>query len=201
MRNAMLLLAALAALGCGVKAAETNVTVDSDGNLDRATLPDGTTVSSQEEYEAAIARIVPAIEKMDGLTIDVESSSENLSLADGVNIGKFRIQVAPDASYLDGCIRRSFLHLKIVVTNSKIDMGAMVELHLVAWFDSGAPCFAVMNTGFVGYGWCQKVCMKDVKKSVAKTVAGGLVAAGVTATVAKVVSALAAPVATAAFAL
>jgi hypothetical protein len=201
MRNVITLAAAIAAMGCGVKSAETRVTVDEGGNVTEATLPDGTVVSGQEAYEEGIMRSVPPVDEMGTTVIEVESSSQNLSLDKGVDLGKFRIQVTPDASYLDGCIRRSFLHLKVTVTNTKIDMGPMVDLHLVAWFDSSAPCFAVMNTGFVGYGWCQKICVKDVKKGVAKTLASGLVAAGVGTALAKTISLLTAPVATAALAL
>ncbi len=200
MRREIAFLAALAALGCGVKAAETKVAVDENGNIESATLPDGTVVDGQG-FEAAIAASTPGAEEMGETTFTVEASQKALNLGKGVDIGKFRVQILPDAGYLEGCIRKSFLHLKIAVTNTKIDMGAMVELHLVAWFDGGSPCFGVMNTGFVGHGWCQKMCMKDVKKGVSSTIKNGLIAAGVTASVATAVSLVTAPVATAALAL
>jgi hypothetical protein len=203
MQKEKLLLAALVftALGCGVKAVETKVTVDDNGDLQQATLPDGTVAINQEEYETAMSVQVPPIEEMSAMALTVQPATANTGPTAGVNIGKFRIQISPDASYLDGCVRHSFLHLKVGVTNSNIDMGAFVELHLVAWFESGTPCLAVMNTGFIAYGWCQKICMKDVKKSVAGAVAGGLVAAGVSSTVAKIVSLLTAPIAAAALAM
>lgn len=201
-RNAIALLAALTALGCGVPDAETHhIAVDDDGNITEATLPDGTVVSGQEAYEAAIEGTMPPVNEMSTTNIEIESSSENLNMSKGVDIGKFRVQISPDVSYLDGCIRHSFLHLKLMVTNSKIDMGPMIELHFVAWFDSTAPCFAVMNTGFVGHGWCQKVCVKDVKKAVAGAIGGALIAAGLKPAYSYIISRVTAPVAAAALAL
>jgi hypothetical protein len=194
---------ALSMAGCGVRTADKQIqaTVDEDGNLDQVIMPSGAVTNGPEEFEAAVASEVPTLEEMGQISFDVESSSENLSLADGVNIGKFNIRLALDSGYLAACIRHTFLHLKVVVTNSKMGEMPLAELHLVAWFESGAPCFAVMNTSYIGYGWCQKYCFKDAKKGVAGAIAGGLAAAGLSATVAKVSSYLVAPVAVAAFAL
>jgi hypothetical protein len=193
----------LSAAGCGTRDEYRKVQaiVDDDGNLVQATLPSGAVTNGPDEYEAAIAAETPPIGEMGTISFDVESSAENLSLADGVNVGKFTIRLALDSGYLAACIRHTFLHLKVVVTNSRMGEMPLVELHLVAWFESGAPCFAIMNTSYIGYGWCQKYCFKDVKKGLASAIAGGLAAAGVSATVAKAASYLIAPVTVAAFAL
>lgn len=195
-----ILLAVLMSASCAPKRMETAVTVDDDGNISQATLPNGAVANGPDEYEAAIAEQVPPVEEMGTFALTVQGNPTDGGKK-GVDIGKFNISIVPDANYLNGCIRHSFLHLKIVVTNTKINMGAMVELHILAWFESGQPCFAVMNTGFIGYGWCQKMCMKDVKKGVAKTVAGGLVAAGITPVIAAIIAQVTAPVATVALAL
>jgi len=193
----------LSATGCGVRAADKQVkaTVDDDGNLVQATLPSGAVTNGPHEYEAAIAAETPPIEEMGTISFDVESSASNLSLADGVNIGKFNIRLALDSGFLAACIRHTFLHLKVVVTNSRTGEMPLVELHMVAWFESGSPCFAIMNTSYIGYGWCQKICVKDVKKNMAGVISGALTAAGVSAAIAKISSYLIAPVAVAAFAM
>jgi hypothetical protein len=188
--------------GCGVRPNEKTIQAiaDNDGNLGITTLPNGAVADGPEEYGAAIANEVPPIDEMSTYELTVQPSADT-SGAGGIKLGKFRIRIAPDIGYLEGCIRHSFLHLKVMVTSDGVTTEPFVELHLVAWFDSGAPCLAVMNTGFVGYGWCQKFCYKDAKKNLTQAIAGGLIAAGVGASVAKVSSYLIAPVAAAAFAM
>jgi len=190
----------LASCGTRDEPKRIQATADEDGNLGQVTLPSGTVTYGADEYGAAVSAEVPPIDEMGAYYLAVQTPAADGG-AGGMKIGRFRIQIMPDANYLAGCINRSFLHLKIIVTADAAPGQAFVELHLLAWFESNKPCFAVMNTGFIGYGWCQKICLKDVKKGVAATVAGGLAAAGVSASIAKVSSYLIAPIATAALAM
>jgi hypothetical protein len=192
----------LSVTSCGTRdeARLIQASADDDGNLGQVTLPSGTVTDGPDEYEAAVAAETPPIEEMGTYELTVKTPAADGG-ASGMRIGRFRVRIVPDANYLSGCINRSFLHLKVTVTSDVAIDQAFVELHLLAWFEKSQPCFAVMNTGFIGYGWCQKVCLKDVKKGVATTIAGGLAAAGVSASIAKVSSYLIAPIATAALAL
>ena len=192
----------LSMAGCGTRDEDRRIqaTADDDGNLIQATLPDGTVVNGPDEYEAAVSEKVPPIAEMKAFNITVQSNGADGGPG-GLKIGRFHILLMPDASYLGGCVNHSFLHLKIIVTADAAAGQPLVELHLLAWFESSKPCFAVMNTGFIGYGWCQKICIKDVKKGVTTTIAGALAAAGLSASVAKISSYLIAPVATTALAM
>ncbi len=196
-RSAMLSVALLAA-SCAFGPKETIVAVDENGAVE-ATLPDGTAVGSIEEYEAAIEGQVGPIEEMESFALTVTTKNADGGTK-GAAFGKFRVRVAVDGSYLEGCIRKSFLHLKILVENANIS-APLVELHLVAFFEGGKPCFAVMNTGFVGYGWCQKVCVSNPKDGIKTALKGGMIAAGIGATTAAIMAALLAPVASVAFAM
>ena len=77
----------------------------------------------------------------------------------------------------------------------------MVELHLLAWFESSKPCFAVMNTGFIGYGWCYKACITDTKSGLKLSVKNGLISAGITGATATIIAAVISPVAELALAM
>lgn len=188
---------ALFAISCTSEEREVAVAFDENGGV-KATLPDGTTVTSIEEYETAIANQVETIEQMQPLALSITTANDEDGR--GVNIGKFKVRLAMDDKYLEGCIRKKFLHLKVLVENMKVP-AAIVELHLVAYFDGNKPCLAVMNTGFLGYGWCQKYCVSDPKKAIKATLRGGMIAAGVGATTATIVSILVTPIATAALAI
>ncbi len=185
-------------LGCHGENRETKIAVDENGNV-TGTLPDGTSVGNEDEYAAGIAAQTPLIEEMQPMALTVSTATPDGG-APGVTVGKFRISIAPDASYLDGCVRKKFMHLKVVIESSVVP-AAMIELHLVVWIDNGKPCIAVMNTGFVGYGWCYKLCASNPKTAIKEGIKGGLVAAGVGATTAAVMSLILTPVTAAAFAL
>jgi len=185
-------------LACQPQKKEAALEVDENGEVS-GTLPDGTEVRGEEEYETGLASQIGPIEEMQPLALTVSAKGTDGG-ARGLTVGKFRITVQPDMSYLDGCIRRSFLHLKAVIENADLP-AAMAELHLVAWFESGKPCFAVMNTGFIGYGWCYKLCVENPKTALKNGIKGGLIAAGVGTGIAAIIAAVTAPVATVALAI
>jgi hypothetical protein len=195
-RNALFIpLAAL--LGCAPATREAQISIDGDGNLS-GTLPDGTTVLNQEEYEAGIAGQVGPIEEMHPLALSVVSVGDGG--AKGIAFSRFRISIQSDASYLEGCIRKKFLHLKIVVDGQDFP-ASLIELHLIGWFDGGKPCVGIMNTGFLAYGWCYKACISNPKTGLRDGIKKGLVAAGVSGTTAAIMALLVAPIATAALAM
>lgn len=190
----MLLLAA-----CRSEPQTAEVAVDENDGW-TATLPDGTEVAGEEEYGDAIAGQVGPIESMEPLALTIKTSSKTDGGAAGLTFGKFHVGIQVDASYLAGCVNRSFLHLKVTVQNDSMPAN-MVELHLLGWFDGRKPCIAVMNTGFIGYGWCYKMCMSDPKSGLKAGVKSGLIAAGVAAGTAAVIAAVVTPVASMALAM
>lgn len=199
MKKLVLLIPIILTLACQPPPRETVLSVDENGNI-QGTLPDGTVVNGEEEYGAAIAAETGTIEEMQPLALTVKPVTINDGGAKGLAFGKFRIYVQPSNEYVESCVRKKFLHLKIVVDTDEIP-GAMVELHLMAWFDSNKPCFAVTNTGFIGYGWCYKVCVENPKTSLKNGIKGGLVAAGVSAAAAGIMAAVLTPIAATALAL
>jgi len=166
-----------------------------------ATLPDGTEVSGEDAYNAAIATQVDPVETMRPMMLTVATGNKkDAGPASGLTFGKFHIAVQVDSSYLAGCVNKSFLHLKVTVENDSMPAN-MVELHLLAWFENSKPCFAVMNTGFIGYGWCYKACVTNTKNGLKLGIKNGLISAGVVGATATIISAVVAPVAELALAM
>lgn len=163
------------------------------------TFPDGTVTTNADDFETTAASQTPDLEEMQSFELTVSSSNKDGGVR-GIGIGNFKIQLAPDMSYLRECVQASILHLKVVIINTKVP-AALLELHLVAWFQSGKPCFSVVNTGAIGYGWCQKYCVSAPKAPLKNTLKAGLISAGVSTSIAAIIAALVAPVAMTALAL
>lgn len=198
MKKRVLIIAVLLA-ACRNEPKTVEVAVDENENWS-ATLPDGTEVTNEEEYSTAIADQTGPIESMEPLALTIKTSNKADGGAAGFTFGKFNVGIQVDTSYLSGCVNRSFLHLKVSVQNNKLPAN-MVELHLLGWFDSKKPCIAVMNTGFIGYGWCYKMCMSDPKGGLRSGIKNGLIAAGVAVGTAAIISAVVTPVASVALAI
>jgi hypothetical protein len=195
-------MAALATASCAVeeRVREADITVYGEEEIE-AILPGGATVNGWDEYEAAVAAETPPIAELGTYSITVSDASPDAAAGKGLNLGNFRLSLQADATYLGGCINRKFLHIKIVVESAKIAT-PIAEIHLLGWFDGTKPCVGFMNTGFIGYGWCQKFCWSGSPKSgVTKGIASGLTAAGVGSVAAAVLARLLAPVALSALAL
>ncbi len=166
-----------------------------------ATLPDGTEVSGEEAYNSAIAAQIDPVETMQPMMLLVSTGNKkDAGTSSGLTFGKFHVGVQVDSSYLAGCVNRSFLHLKVTVENDNMP-ASMVELHLLAWFENSKPCFAVMNTGFIGYGWCYKACVTNTKNGLKIGIKNGLISAGIVGATATIISAVVAPVAELALAM
>jgi|GEM_PF-2504307 len=199
MRKSALLVAVLLLAACRAEPKTVAVSVDDNADF-TATLPDGTEVSGEDAYNAAIANQVGPLETMQPLALSVAMANKADGGVKGLTFGKFHIGIQVDSTYLAGCVNRSFLHLKVMVTNDNMPAN-MIELHLLAWFESGKPCFAVMNTGFVGYGWCYKACVTNTKDGLKLGIKNGLVSAGVSTAVAALAAVLITPVASVALAM
>jgi len=198
----LIVLSALFAAACvGEPKTETNAEAEPrEPELDEVsvTFPDGTVTTNVGDFEAAAASQTPNIEEMQ--SFELKLTDPNKDAGAGIGIGNFRIQIVPDMSYLRECVQASILHLKVAIINAKVP-AALLELHLVAWFQSGKPCFSVVNTGAIGYGWCQKYCVSAPKAPLKNSLKAGLISAGVSTSVAAIISALIAPVAMTALAL
>jgi len=193
MKKCALFTIVLLVASCDSQSRVVAVTADENGGF-TATLPDGTEVAGEDAYDAAIAPQVEPIEAMRPMVFAVTTSTKADGGAKGLTFGKFHASIEVDSTYLAGCINRGFLHLKVTVMNDNMPAN-MVELHLLAWFESGKPCFAVMNTGFIGYGWCYKLCVTNTKNGIKLGIKNGLISAGVSSTAATLIAILAAPVA------
>ena len=165
-----------------------------------ATLPDGTQVSDMDAYAAAIANQIDPSVAVAHIDLSVATATKTDAGTKGLTFGQFHVGIQPDASYLGGCVNRGFLHLVLTIDNANMP-SAMVELHLLAWFEGGKPCFAVMNTGFIGYGWCYKACVTNTKNGLKLGIKNGLISAGVVGATATIISAVVAPVAELALAM
>jgi hypothetical protein len=179
----------------------TAVVEPEDSNDFTVTLPDGTEVEGEDAYDAAITPQVGPIETMQPMQLTVTTGGKaDAGVKSGLTFGKFHISIQIDSSYLQGCVNRGFMHLKVIVENDSMPAN-MIELHLLAWFEGSKPCFAVMNTGFIGYGWCYKVCVSNTKNGVKLGVKNGLISAGVSTTAAAIIAMVVAPVAVVALAM
>jgi len=170
-----------------------------DSNDFTVTLPDGTEVSGEDAYNAAIVPQVGPIETMKPMALTVTTGKADGGVK-GLTFGKFHVSIQVDSTYLAGCINKSFLHLKVMVENDSMPAN-MIELHLLAWFENSKPCFAVMNTGFIGYGWCYKMCVSNTKDGLKLGIKNGLISAGVSGTIATIIAAVVAPVSEVALAM
>jgi hypothetical protein len=170
-----------------------------------ARFPDGTVARGYGEYEAALTRIVPRADKLDTLPMTVTDDAHPAAGPPGTQqitwmIGKFAVSIDPSFDYVGGCIRKHYLHLAVTLEN-KIIPAPLVELHFVAWLEGNRPCVGVMNTSFVGYGWCQKLCWTATREDVKRAIAAGLVAGGIAGTTAAILANVITPVAAVALAL
>ena len=198
-KNALIVTALLVAASCDDPTAP-DATADENDDF-TVTLPDGTEVSGEDAYDAAIAPQVGPIETMPPMALTVTTSSKaDAGVKGGLTFGKFHISIQIDSSYLEGCVNRGFTHLMVIVENDSMPAD-MIELHLLAWFEGGKPCFAVMNTGFIGYGWCYKLCVSNTKSGVKLGVKDGLISAGVSTAAAAIIAIVVTPVAEIALAM
>ena len=182
----------------------TAITVGGESGI-VARFPDGTVARGYDEYEATLTRMVPPAAKIDTLPFTVEDDPVPAPAPPGTAqvtwmIGKFAVSIDPDFSYVGGCIRKHYLHLKLTFEN-KVIPAPLVELHFVAWLEANRPCVGVMNTSFVGYGWCQKLCWTATRNDLKRAVASGLTAAGIAGTTAAILANVITPVAAVALAL
>jgi len=200
MKKNALIVFALFIAACGQTKPTVVVAADGDDDF-TATLPDGTVVSGEDAYDAAIGPQVGPIETMQPMELTVTTGSKaDAGVKSGLTFGKFHISVQIDSSYLAGCVNRGFMHLKIMVVNDSMPAN-MIELHLLAWFEGSKPCFAVMNTGFIGYGWCYKICVSNTKSGVKLGVKNGLISAGVSTAAAAIIAVVVSPIAEVALAM
>jgi hypothetical protein len=198
MRKGALLVAALLVAACRDEPKTITIAADENDGF-TATLPDGTVVSNEDAYNAAIASQVGPLEEMQPLSLTVSTASKDDGVK-GITFGKFHIGIQVDSAYLAGCVNHGFLHLKVMVQNDSMPAN-LVELHLLGWFEKGKPCVAIMNTGFIGYGWCYKFCVTNPKTGLKVGIKNGLIAAGVAGAAATVIAVVVAPVASVALAM
>jgi len=199
MRKRALLVPVLLIAACRDEPKEIAVSADENNNF-TATMPDGTQAAGEDEYGAAIiAQIVP-IDALHPVALTVTTASKKDGGGPGLTFGKFHISIRIDSSYLEGCVNRGFTHLVVVVENDSMP-AEMIELNLIAWFEGSKPCFAVMNTGFIGYGWCYKLCVTNTKGGVKLGIRNGLISAGVSTAAAALIAIVVAPVAEVALAM
>jgi hypothetical protein len=157
-----------------------------------AALPSGRVATNDREYEAAIGDEIGSLAEMQTYAISVNAIKTDAG-GRGLSFGAFRVSVLPDLTYLASCIMRRTLHLKIIFEDGRWGM-PMVEIHVLAFFSGQTPCFAIMNTGFIGNGWCQKFCMNVPKDGAKKAVSSALTAAGVGIATATIAAKLIAPI-------
>lgn len=192
----------LISLGCGVDPPKaTTIQVGGEHEID-AVFPDGTRAVGYDQFEREIRRLVPPAAELDAMPIVIEDAPAVSTDPSHLRwqIGRYSVSIEPEYGYVGGCIRKHYLHLVLTFENQRIP-APLVELHLVAWLDKNQPCIGVMNTSFVGYGFCQKICWGTTKEDVKRTISQGLVAAGIGGTTAAIMARILAPATMAALAL
>jgi len=204
MRRTGVLALVLALTGCGNAPPAATVAVGGEHEVE-ARFADGTVTRGWDEYESAFGARVPTIEHLKDFLMRVEDDPQPAAGPPGTEqitwqIGKFAVSIDPDFSYIGGCVRQHFLHLRIRLENQRIP-APLIELHVTVWLEKNRPCIGVMNKSPIGYGWCQKLCWTATKQDITRAITSGLVSAGVAGTAASIIGRVITPVAVAALAL
>jgi hypothetical protein len=194
----------LVTIGCAPDPPAATVAVGGEHEVE-ARFTDGTVARGWDEYETAITARIPAVEQLSGYAMRVEDDPQPAAGPPGTElitwqIGKFAVSIDPDFSYIGGCVRQHFLHLRVRLENQHIP-APLIELHVTVWLEKNRPCIGVMNKSPIGYGWCQKLCWTATKQDITRAITGGLVSAGVAGTAAAIIGRVITPVAIAALAL
>jgi hypothetical protein len=207
MKKTAVLLFAL--MGCAQEKPTTRVLVGGTDEI-QAQFADGEVARGWSGYEAAIGRRVGTLETLNEIPLTVEDDPSPGAGPPGTTqirfqIGKFAVSVDPDFSYLDGCIRKHMLHLRIQLEHDRVAIGEtripLVELHLAGWIESTKPCVGVLNRSIIGFGLCQKICWTATREDIMDRLRNGLIGSGVAGTTALVMSRVLTPIAQAALAL
>jgi len=199
----------IALTGCAPEQPETTepstaVYIGGDHGME-ARFANGEVARGWEEYETEVMRQAKRGGEFERVPLTVEDHPNPPPLPPGVQalrweFGKFSVVFEPDLGYTGHCIRRHILHLKLAVENKKVP-APLIELHFVAWLEHNRPCVGVLNSSFIGNGWCQKLCWTATREDIGRMMTDGLVAAGVAGTTAAILSRVLVPIAIGALAL